>query len=201
MGVSTLFFLAIFAVVIVVINLTLTRVDVLDENALLPYSEILPNSTAIYMLVMGIIMPLYLEILLGQGATRRQFAVGLLGASVLFACALALVNAVIALAFADATLLSIPRWALANWFPFLAGWIIVIGYQYRRVITGFASTLIGVCLLTLSPLWPSYFNFNGMVPTLLGSVPALLSVAIGFAASLVLAVIILVLTRRIPIKV
>ncbi|MDR3053426.1 MAG: hypothetical protein LBU48_06160 [Coriobacteriales bacterium] len=203
MGLSTLFFLAIFAVVMVVINLMLTHVDVLDANALLPYSEVLPNSTAGYMLVMGIVMPLYLEILLGQGATRRQFAVGLLGASALIASALALVNVMIALVLADVTVLSVLGWALGNWFYFLVGWLIVIGYQYRHVITAILSTLIGICLLSLWPLGGTFISksLTELAVTLFGPMPVLLATAASSATTLVLAFVVVILSRRISIKV
>jgi hypothetical protein len=184
-------------------NIMFTYFGVFEVGETWAYSEILPNATAIYMLVLGIVLPLYLEILMGQGATRHQFTVALLSASALTACALALINVVVALIFADFTVLSVLRWALSNWFFFLVGWLIVIGYQFRHVITAVASTLVGICLLTLWPFCGSYVaaELGKTVAVFFGSVPVLLLAVIGLVGSFALAAIIHVLTRRVSIKV
>jgi hypothetical protein len=141
-------------------------------------------------------MSTYLETMLNFGLTRKQNAYALLLASPLVALALTLVSVLAAMLFGGFDPLGSMLGFVNSWLSYLLGWFIVIGYQYRRVLTAFVSTTVGVALV-----------FSGiapfpLLPTALGMEESvLLSTGTPLLLIIILILAIIPLTRRIPIKV
>jgi hypothetical protein len=213
MGVATLWFLGIYALVMAVLY-PLIVIDVFDlfgrdTASPIRLSETVASASSIYLLVTGIVMPSYLETALSFGLTRRQNACALLLVSALLAFGLTLVSELVALVFAEpANFLWSIQAFLHGWFFYLIGWLIVIGYQYRRIIGALLTTALGVglffSLLAFTPSWSFVLGETSVLNSISeGALVSLLFLFSPFSllACLALALVIVLLTRRIPIKV
>lgn len=154
LGKTTLVSAAIFTFVMFVLNVAFNYFGVSSGGDIewLTYPAILQLSIPYFMLVLGIIMPCYMELLLGYGITRRQQSVGLLGATAVISIATAIVYATLLVFAGEFSLSQSAGQVLSNWYYFLFGWVIVLGYLYRRVFAAIASTLAGIALLGFWPL-------------------------------------------------
>jgi hypothetical protein len=169
------------------------------------------NAGSVYAFVMGIVLSGYLETALSLGLTRRQNTRALLLVSAALAGALCIFGILGALAFAKPVdpLRFLGIFAL-DWSLYMSGWLIAIGYQYRRFITAVLSTTFGVLaaiiLISLGMSWDALGWVMGIsqisqeLP--LHGVPLqLLVCALMLALSALLAVATTLFSRRIPIKV
>ncbi|MDR1422810.1 MAG: hypothetical protein LBI64_08125 [Coriobacteriales bacterium] len=174
--------------------------------------------SSVLMLVLGTIMPLYLETMLGFGLTRRQHAVALLGAAGTISVGLALVSgcAAVVLGLLNAsgpTVVGVPELvaiALSDCLCFIAGWFIILGYQLRRVWSACLTTAVGASLFLFLLPWAggTLLYLNGVAALVTGYVwDATLASTVSFItclllalACLVLASVVLLVSRRIAVK-
>jgi hypothetical protein len=214
MSLSTIRFLAIFVLVLVFV-LGLNALLGLFNNATSTVSlsfGLFANVSSIYLLVMGIVTQTYLETMLNFGLTRRQNTCALLLTSALMALALTLIDAVAVVLsgsfisfgyFGEFNLLWSLGTLIYGWSAYLVGWFIIIGYQYHRALAAIFSTAIGSILYffvasrgeLITPLTQWAYD------TLSSEGGSLLLSGICLLVSLALALAIIPLTRRIPIKV
>ncbi|MDR1635268.1 MAG: hypothetical protein LBS27_10200 [Bifidobacteriaceae bacterium] len=214
MGVATAWFAAILAAVLALLfllGLAASRFAWLDPRPELSADAIAPlfaNASGFYLVVMGIVMPFYLPLLLDFGVTRGRHARALLLAGVCAAAALAVLDALLGALTGGFQALSVPAAFTGGCALFLVGWLAVLGYQFRRVLGAVVSTAAAAALLFLLPFGGSIGRFrqaadgeDGVFLDVAWSAPdgpmpilwlALVSVA--------LAVVIVPLTSRIPVK-
>ncbi|MDR1183272.1 MAG: hypothetical protein LBK67_00565 [Coriobacteriales bacterium] len=222
MGSTTLWFLGILALITLLFNATSVLFDWPGWNGLLSYSLLITVASPVFLLVMGIVMPSYLESMLSFGATRKQHALALLLTGMAVTAGLALISSIMIViikqfnldpAVVDLTYLTYPQllsFFLQDCLFFLTGWFIVIGYQYRRVFTAFLSTLIGPVLLLSRDSWNWLFSQSSLVTSGMANSGLLRTISEGgiladlISTAILVAILlpaILALTRRIPIKV
>jgi hypothetical protein len=229
MGLSTAFFAGILVLVVLFISIVLSFFGESFEISFnsfveLPwavgvfsyfanYGAAFITAGPIFFLVVGIVMPTYLETLLTFGLTRQQYALGLLLAAALLIGGIGLVCTFAALAINQFTLpqdLSFFTLPLRNGLFFLTGWLIVIGYLCRSVIGAILTTSVGAVVFFSELLWPLYllaspFAVNGTVNLGLFILTAENVGAARLVSALVLIAIliptVIALTRRVPIKV
>jgi hypothetical protein len=222
MGSTTLWFLGILALITLLFNTTSVLFGWPEWGELLSYPLLITVTSPVFLLVMGIIMPSYLESMLSFGTTRRQHALALLLTGMAVTVGLALVSSIMIVivrqfnldpVVVNLTYLTYPQllsFFLQDCLFFLIGWFIVIGYQYRRVLTAFLSTLIGPVLLLSRDSWNWLFSQSSLVTSSMASSGLLRTISeSGILADLISTAIlvaillptILALTRRIPIKV
>jgi hypothetical protein len=226
MGLTTVCFLAIIALIMIFMEIVFssTGSSVTVEAIFAPlspnvslvyvaeYLVVLGASCSFYFLVLGIIMPTYLEVLLGFGLTRKQNALGLLLAGAAIINTLAIAGALVGLLISQFDLpysLNILRAFIGADLSFLVGWFIVTGYQFRSVIGSALTTAIGAAICLLGNTWAA------LIPEPTDGVRTLVFMkvtaaetdteVIGFISALILIAIlmptIIALTRRIPLKV
>ncbi|MDR1083125.1 MAG: hypothetical protein LBL27_04575 [Coriobacteriales bacterium] len=217
MGLTTLWFLGIFALVFLLLVFFATSARLIFSSPLVGYelgseglifSAILSSAGSVYLLVMGITMQTYLETMLSFGLTRRQNTLALLLGSALMALLLTLIGALITALFGSEgpdPSFNLPLWHLrvflSGWLSYLLGWFIVIGYQYRHTLAALLSTAMGATLLLFSSSGDGWGLFP-LINSALGSDETLLlRTGSSLLLSLVLIAAIIPLTRRIPIKV
>ncbi|MDR1185009.1 MAG: hypothetical protein LBK67_09460 [Coriobacteriales bacterium] len=208
MGLAALTFLEVLALLMLAMDLAIIISNALDASMeLFGYSELLPlsllsgvlvNASNVFLLVMGIVMPTYLETMLNFGLTRRQNTYALLLVSALLTLGFALIILLVSLPSGGFGLLGSTLVFVNGWLSYLTGWFIVIGYQYRRVLTAFLTTAVGaalnfILLFQLAPL--AQYTLVNQVE---GSLAAL---GVSLLISLILIFAIIPLTSRIPIKV
>jgi hypothetical protein len=110
-------------------------------------------SCAIFMLVLGIIMPLYLGLNMSLGVTRREHTAALLIVGVSLCLLFAVFDTVLQAFFGIFYLLSIPTGFVVILSAYLGGWVIVLGFQFRRVTTAIGGFLVvGVLVSALTAL-------------------------------------------------
>jgi hypothetical protein len=177
------------------------------------YAAAFITAGPIFFLVMGIVMPTYLETLLNFGLTRRQYALGLLLAATLTIGGIGLVDTFAVLVINQFVLsqdLGFLTLLLCNYLFFLTGWFIVAGYLRRRVISCFLTTALGVEIVSVGLSWHSILlesplASNGTVNLGLFVITPENASIVGLVSTLVLIAIliptVIALTRRAPIKV
>jgi hypothetical protein len=202
LGLATLWFFGFAFVVGIGLNIVFAAFGAVFASDV-PVHTMLPASAAIYMLVMGIIMPQYLELVMNHGATRKQHALGLLGAGIVMSCLLTIICAIVATIFGDFDVSVAVHGLLVSFSCFMTGWVIVLGYQLRRVFAAFLTTLFGIVMFGLVPQQSSgtpgltyLFGGDQLIP-----IASSMAIPINLLACLALFAIILALTRRIAIKV
>ncbi|MDR2197661.1 MAG: hypothetical protein LBO07_06845 [Coriobacteriales bacterium] len=220
MGQSTLWFLGIMLLVVTVINVGFVSFSIIPYPAEpLIYPSAIAAASNVFLLVMGFVMPSYLESALSFGLTRQQHALALLLCGLAIAGGLALICVLLALPLSQFDLLQSVRFFLPfihSWFFFLVGWLIVIGYQYRRIVTAILSTLLGIAVLAFGSFWIEWLRMSPLAvddTSVLHLQPLLQAVEFGgvylgilnLAITIVLIIIlmptVIALTRRISIKV
>jgi hypothetical protein len=213
MGSSTAWFLGIMALLTLLTSTAFAIFDPPSRPITVAAYEMFAASSLLYQLVMGLVMPTYLESMLSFGLTRRQNALAMLVTSALMALGLSLLNNLLAIPLGAFAPVQIVSMFLNEWLCFLGGWFIVIGYQYRRVVTAFLSTLFSVVLLGYSWSTRLLLMFPPAVDTHveLELWEVLLAISetnidiLNFAGTVLIIVILalaaLFLTRYIPIKV
>jgi hypothetical protein len=209
MSLYTLIFLGCLVLVFLLLPHLLTVTVILSDDISpltwpVLYLQAFANASCIYLLVMGIVMQSYLETLLNFGLTRRQNTYALLLVSVLMAFAFALISSLVGVLLGEFD----PLWGIqlfaANWMSYLLGWLIVIGYQYRRVLAAILSTAIGAALLFsfVPAVWQSgWLTLLLATSTSSPELTSMLTSGILLLVSLALMLAIIPLTSRIPIKV
>ena len=150
MGTITLLFLAIYLIGVPLVGTFVLSIS--DEAVQFPldgfalasfYQQTFVASCAIYMLVIGIIFPLMLGLHMSLGVTRREHTVGLLVVASLLSLVFALVWAIMQVllfpVFDIKAVLTVFTLSLGS---YLMSWVIVLGFQFRRVITGILGFVI-----------------------------------------------------------
>jgi hypothetical protein len=213
MGLTTLCFVGVVALITLVLNVAAEVYGWLSLTEPMTYPLMLAGSTGIFLLVMGIIMPTYLEAMLSFGITRRQNTVALLLAAATVTGGLLLtyvVGTLIGCQLDPAQNLTLLSFFVYSWLFFLIGWFVVIGYQYHSGIA-ILTTLLGLILFLYGTSWPmflhdAYSEANSTNLVDLGFL-ALISentATLSFISALVLIAIlmptIIALTCRIPLK-
>jgi hypothetical protein len=219
MGSTTLWFLGILALITLLFNTTSVLFGWPEWEELLSYPLLITVTSPVFLLVMGIIMPSYLESMLSFGATRKQHTLALLLTGMAVIVGLSLVSSIMIVIVkqfnldptaVDLTYPQLLSFFLQDCLFFLVGWFIVVGYQYRRVLTAFLSTLIGPALLLSKGSWNWLFSQSSLVTSSMANSGLLRTISeSGLLADLISTAIlvaillpaILALTRRIPIKV
>jgi hypothetical protein len=116
-------------------------------------------SCSIFMLVLGIIMPLYLGLNMSLGVTRREHTSALLIVGTTLCLLFAVFGALLQTVFGNYYLPTILHGFVIVLCAYLAGWVIVLGFQFRRVTTaigGFIavaaiSGLVGFVIAQFAP--------------------------------------------------
>jgi hypothetical protein len=161
------------------------------------------GSCSILMLVIGIIYPFMLSLHMSLGVTRREHAIALLVVGAATSAVLSLINGILLLALGYLAPLSIPATFVMCLSGYLGGWVIALGFQFRRVTTA----ILGFVVLAALSLVIG-FGISAFAPTtLIMHFDADIALSTGadiLAESLLCAcliAIILVATKRIPIKI
>lgn len=169
--------------------------------------EISSASSYIFMLVLGIVMPLiYHKYYIALGVTRRQMTQGMLLGVLGLSLFIALVNIALYLA---APLLNqsvfsaqqIPaqfvRDLVLLTFFYLIGWLIALGFSYGRFITAAPSIVVGVIALN-GVAWLFGDSLVLVGPETL--LPEIMNLCVVLVAAVILAVVLRTLLRRMPVK-
>lgn len=175
-----------------------------DEGVMFLFSSL---STCIFLFVIGIVMPLiYSKHYLAMGVTRKQMARGMLMAAVGLALVATVVHALVNLMGAltgylplDAS--AIPLQMAIDLFSFitfyLAGWVVAIGFGYKRFLTAAGSILVAGALFQVS-------NYLIGVPYVWdagsGPIPVPLRIVLVIVLAAGFSVAVTPLIRRLPIK-
>ncbi|MDR2493340.1 MAG: hypothetical protein LBD25_07810 [Coriobacteriales bacterium] len=153
MGTSTLWYLVIFTGVLVALQPLVTLLSKPDaESTQIALAIVAVNSNNIFLLVMGIVYPLMLELYMMFGVTRRQFARALLVAGAALSVALAVVSGVVAWATASLDALALAGVLASNLLCFLLGWLAVSGFQLRRVLAAAGGILAAIVMASLASM-------------------------------------------------
>jgi hypothetical protein len=163
-----------------------------------------PLGPRIFMLIIGIVMPLlYMENFVAAGITRGQFVRGMLAAAALLALSFTLFFALIlplVFRFPGGMSGFIPALSgcVQMLWAFLLGWIATVGFSFRRFVPAAASILTGSVLLSIAGgLWSGSGKwFFGTLPPL--SEPAALIIITPLSA--VIAAALLKVVPRVPVK-
>jgi hypothetical protein len=166
------------------------------------YQQTFMGACSIYMLVMGIVMPLYLGLNMSFGVTRREHTNALLIVGGALCLLLALLHVVMFAILGNLTAISVLASLAVILSTFLTGWIIVLGFQLRRVTTAILGFVIVIAFGLLvgfgvEQFAPNTFLFHFDVGVTLFSwvdIVGELILCACFAAIIVLA------TKRIPLK-
>ncbi|MDR2107928.1 MAG: hypothetical protein LBP28_00495 [Coriobacteriales bacterium] len=214
MGLSCLWFLGIVTALLLLFSGVFGAFNITLFNSTPAPPAMLANASCVYLFVMGIVMSSYLETLLNFGITRRQCALALLAASALNAAVLAFISGLATIAYTGFDPLRMLNLLLICWYNYLLGWLIATGYQHRRVITAFCTTLVGATLSSTLPVLyinpvPQMIVVNEaavstwtLLPLTQGDLIAIWSgMALCLLVCVTLAAVILALTRRIAIKI
>jgi hypothetical protein len=161
------------------------------------------SSSAVVMLVIGIIYPFMLSLHMSLGVTRREHALALLVIGVGLSLVFSLVNGLIHLVFGSFTALSIPTAFVMCLSGYLGGWVIALGFQFRRVTTAILGFIIVVVLSLIVGLTIEQFAPTTLIMHFDADVS--LATWVDVFGELILCVcfsaIILAATKHIPIKI
>jgi hypothetical protein len=166
-------------------------------------SSIIPFTGAIYLFVMGICWPFWLPFMLANGITRRQFACANLASAAALSLGFVLLGLLVGLIAGFPAESSIPSNQIVGLFTlfldYLLGWLIAVGFQYRRVITATAGIVLVILITTAIAVNPGDMVSVGTYNMMPGSILSwgfLLTVV--FCA--VLALLLPWLTQRLTVK-
>jgi hypothetical protein len=214
MGLTTLCFVGIVALITILLNVASEVYGWFSSAEPITYPLMIAGSSAVFLLVMGIVMPTFLEVILSFGITRRQNALALLLTAATLAGGLVLIYVLGTLILRQFDLtqnLTLLSFFIYGWLMFLIGWFIVIGYQYRSVLAAILTTLLGCLMFLYGTSWPTFLH--GAFPAtdsnlmergwlaLIGENTAILSLISALILIAILTPTIIALTRRIPLKV
>jgi hypothetical protein len=143
----------VFATLLFWVIFKLTGAHVEISSA--PWSQLIWGINGYFLLVIGIIMPIWTEPIVSMGATRTQYAVTLL----IVGAILALCNWTIGLV-AGLIEGSISNWMSVAWALiyaygiYLLGWVASLGILFKRVITGILGFVSATALaaVAMSPV-------------------------------------------------
>jgi hypothetical protein len=139
MGINALWYVGVFALVMVVLQIIFKATGVDVDVTLLVISEL---STWIYMLVIGIVWPLvYFTYYLAVGVTRKQFTLGLFAAAAVLSLCFAALRIPLLLVRGEFSALAVLVPALNGALAFLVGWTAAVGFQYMRLVPILAGTV------------------------------------------------------------
>lgn len=168
----------------------------------------IPQFTAIFMLVVGIVFPLvYQKYFTSMGVNRKQQTQGTLIAVVVCAFGFTLIHLVaylllnalgcISLEFGTLPLRLLSDFIQFNCFYFI-GWLIAWGFGYGRIISAVPCLLVGIVLvnqtswfMNSTKIWNT--TFSSFAPTWLG--PSLVAII-----CVLLIVVLFALMKRLPFK-
>lgn len=162
----------------------------------------------IFMLVIGIVLPLmYQKYYVSLGVPRRQMTLGMLLGVVILACIMAAAHAGIyagLAALGDPTinsehiLLQLIRDIVLLVFYYLLGWLICWGFTWGRFVTAASSILVGVLVTNgATRLLGDPVVVMGAAS---GPLPEYAVMGILTLATVVLALVLITLMKRVPIK-
>ena len=206
LGISAGFYLSIMTLVMIAITVLL---NIFEKDNLIPigdgelavgilaYDSMLTNSNPIFLFVTGICLPFMMEVLLSNGVTRKQFSLALLVTALGFSVVLVLFQVLAAVLLGNFDLLTLGVCVVSNFCAWLLGWMIALGFQLRRVVTAIAGILIA-CVATVVISVPVIFVSSNWLLSL-DALP-LLEFAITLAITIILAVALPALSKRVPIK-
>jgi hypothetical protein len=190
MGVISLWYIGIFAVVVLVLTIVFEVFHIADMIDITYTAgggaDVFANSNSVFLLVLGVLFPLLsLEPFLAAGATRRQFAAGMLSAAAALAIGFTVICVVLDLLAASFSLPRLFTYLTDDILFFLTGWTAVIGFQIRlHVFPAALGLLCAWGMLAGSKLLTEYAGFPA---------PAKLCVS---AVLIVLAAVLLVKASR-----
>jgi len=144
-------FFAIFYSILGVIAIAIGEIPLGDVLEGFPLGFIMSN--AIFLLVLGIVFPLWLSYYVAQGVTRREYALGLMLSGLLLSLFFAVLNAVFLVCLPPGAFSPLDYTVVI--FPFssfLAGWVCVIGFQFSRWFLAAAGIIIAVVIIQFLPL-------------------------------------------------
>jgi hypothetical protein len=149
-----LMYLGVLAVVLIVLHLVFTRFGVLekmDDPSAGWYLDGQPfgyGAHPWFMLVMGLIESMMIKERLAFGLIRRQVAKGMLMGSALHAFLLVSFSAIIAAFMGEFYWMETIGCLISTWLFYLYGWLIAVGFQYKRLITS-AGGILAFTVLSL----------------------------------------------------
>jgi hypothetical protein len=162
MGISALWYVGVFAAVIVVLRVVFKAEEMDVAVTLTSISNI---SGRIYMIMLGIACPLvYFPRYIAVGVTRKRFALGIFASGALLSlCFFAALRIPLLAWGGGLSLLAVLIPALYGALAFLIGWTASVGFQYTRgapILVGIVcacAILAGVAALERLGLrsWPS----------------------------------------------
>jgi hypothetical protein len=166
------------------------------------YRDTFVWSCAIFMLVLGIIMPLYLGLNMFLGVTRREHTAALLIVGIALCLVFAVFGAVLQAFFGNFYPPTILHGFVIVLCAYLVGWVIVLGFQFRRVTTaigGFiaVAALSGLVGLVIAQFAPGSDFLNLEVGTYVSSGVELAGYAV---LCLIFIAIIVPATNRVALK-
>jgi hypothetical protein len=130
MGITALWFVGIFLVGVVALQIIFKATGVEGEVAVTVSSDI---SVRIYMLVMGIVAPLvYFSPYIEVGVTRKQFAVGICAAGALLSLCLSVLRIPWLIVDNEFSVLAVLLCAFYGALAFLVGWTAAAGFHFMR---------------------------------------------------------------------
>jgi hypothetical protein len=192
-----------------------------DGTVFLPYGSMMLISSGIFVFVMGICTPLYLGFLMPFGITRGQFVRANMAAGAAIATLLLLVATLVMLLF-DTQVLGGVGWqteersvvvspevqltalsVLSSWVnyivSFLIGWLIMLGFQLKKVVTAAGGILVTLLLIGLTDGPVSYLS-NISVLGAMGLDSFALNLLTDAIVAVLVAIVIVSATRRVAIK-
>jgi len=186
------FFVVIYSV-IGVVGIATASFSLGDLFEGFPLGFIISNAT--FLLVLGIVYPLWLSYYVAQGVTRREYALGLMLSGLLLSLFFAVLNVVFLVCLPtnefspfDSTSVIFP------FASFLLGWVCAIGFQFSRWFLAAAGIIIAVAIMQLLPL------ALGRLSEPLSLQGWYLYPAAMLIITLAIAFVLFRMTRRIPLK-
>jgi hypothetical protein len=205
LAIASVWFIAIFTVVITVLNIVFARTGLIDESTgkelIVEYLVSFNNSYMWFILVCGICMPLKLKNMLYFGLTRGQFATGVIGAGVLISAGFMMFVAVVSAVIGRFSPADMPTTFLLVFSYWLFGWFTAAGFQYRSVFTATVGITLSVFLIYATIRYVNVDQIFGTwnESTGLATLSAL-GVVVLVAADVLMAAILRLLTKHIPIR-
>lgn len=185
MYISSLWYLAIYALVMTILCIVFVKTGVEQP---LDLAEHIAISNRVFLLVIGIIFPLSLKNYVAVGVTRKQFALALSAAALALSVCFTVLYAVVLLVsgtFSLSAIFTIFAFAL---FSFHVGWLAILGFQLKHLYTVIPGL---VCAFTLN--WGSGVLAQSAINDLLKPVAAV-------AATIILIAVTVKASRHIKIS-